>query len=125
MKQKVETSKAPKAIGPYSQAIKVGDWLFTAGQIGIDPEKGELLEGLERQTEQALMNLIAVVEAAGGSRDSIVKTTIFLVRMEDFPKVNEIYQKFFGEPYPARSTVAVKELPKGALIEIEAICYLG
>jgi 2-iminobutanoate/2-iminopropanoate deaminase len=125
MKKKVETPKAPKAIGPYSQAIKVGDWLFTAGQIGIDPEKGELVEGLERQTEQALKNLIAIVEEAGGSKDSIVKTTIFLARMEDFPKVNEIYQKFFGEPYPARSTVAVKELPKGALIEIEAICHLG
>ncbi len=125
MPKKIETKRAPRAIGPYSQAIRVGDWLFTAGQIGIDPKTKSLVGGLENQVRQALKNLKEVIRAAGGSMDNVVKTTLFLVDIDDFPKVNSIYGEFFEEPYPARSTVAVKELPKGALFEIEATVYLG
>ena len=125
MLKKVKTDKAPEAIGPYSQAIRVGDWLFTAGQIGIDPETQKLVEGLEGQVNQAIKNLIAVIESEGGTVQNVVKTTLFLANMADFGKVNAIYGEFFKDPYPARSTVAVKELPKGALFEIEAVVYLG
>lgn len=125
MLKKIKTDGAPEAIGPYSQAIRVENWLFTAGQIGIDPRSQELVEGLEGQVTQSIKNLIAVVESEGGSVDNIVKTTLFLADMKDFGKVNAIYGEFFKEPYPARSTVAVKGLPKGALFEIEAVVYLG
>ncbi|RKZ00537.1 MAG: RidA family protein [Candidatus Hydrothermota bacterium] len=120
-KKKIVSSKAPSAIGPYSQAIEVDGFVFTAGQIGIDPQTGQLVDGIEAQAERALMNIKAVLEAAGCTMNDVVKTTIFMVDIADFPKVNAIYEKFFDEPYPARSTVAVAALPKGALIEIEVV----
>ncbi len=122
----VHTSEAPAAIGPYSQAVKVGDMLFTSGQIALKPDGSDevLQKGIEEQTEQVLENLKSVLEAAGGNLQKVVKTTIFLADMEDFAKVNEIYAKFFGDHKPARSTVAVKTLPKNALVEIDAIAKL-
>ena len=120
-KKKIVSSEAPSAIGPYSQAIEVDGFVFTAGQIGIDPQTGQLVDGIEAQAERALMNIKAVLEAAGCTMNDVVKTTIFMVDIADFPKVNAIYEKFFDEPYPARSTVAVAALPKGALIEIEVV----
>lgn len=119
--RRIETERAPRAIGPYSQAIEAGGFIFTAGQIGIDPETGELREGVEAQVVQAMQNLQSILEAAGLSFQDVVKTTIFLVNMDDFKKVNEVYARYFREPYPARSTVGVKELPKGALVEIEVV----
>lgn len=121
MKKEVSTSKAPGAIGPYSQAIDTGDFVFLAGQIGIDPEKGELVSGIETQARQVMENIKAVLQEAGLGFENVVKTTIYLANMEDFGKVNEIYGSYFEKPYPARSTVAVKSLPKGALVEIEVI----
>lgn len=124
--QYISTTKAPAAIGPYSQAVKVGDMLFTSGQIALTPDGGEevLAQGVQEQTRQVLSNLKAVLEAAGGSLQNVVKTTIFLADMGDFAKVNAIYEEFFGEHKPARSTVAVKSLPKNALVEIDAIAKL-
>ncbi len=121
--QAISTTSAPAAIGPYSQAIKVGEFIFTSGQIALLPNGSDevLSKGVEEQTEQVLQNLQAVLEAAGSSMQKVVKTTIFLVNMEDFGVVNSIYEEFFKEHKPARSTVAVKELPKGALVEIDAI----
>lgn len=117
----IETKNAPQAIGPYSQAIDIGDLLFTSGQIPLLPN-GELLKGdVETQTSQVLKNLGAVLEAGGSDFNHVAKTTIFLASMEDFTKVNEIYSKFFDTHKPARSTVAVKTLPKNVLVEIEAI----
>ena len=123
MKKKViQTEKAPKAIGPYSQAIRTDAFIFTAGQIGIDPTTGELITGaVEEQTRQALSNLRNVIEAAGSNMDNVVKTTVFLKDMADFPKMNAIYAEFFGENPPARSTIAVAALPKGGLVEVEAV----
>jgi len=123
MKKKViQTEKAPKAIGPYSQAIHTDAFIFTAGQIGIDPTTGELISGaVEEQTRQALSNLRNVIEAAGSNMDNVVKTTVFLKDMADFPKMNAIYAEFFGENPPARSTIAVAALPKGGLVEVEAV----
>ena len=122
----VSTNSAPAAIGPYSQAVKVGDMLFTSGQIALTPDGGEevLAKGVEEQTKQVLTNLKAVLEAAGASLNNVVKTTIFLADMQDFAKVNAIYEAFFGDHKPARSTVAVKTLPKNALVEIDAIAKL-
>jgi len=119
----VKTSNAPAAIGPYSQGVVVDSLLFTSGQIALTPDGSEevLYQDIEAQTKQVLNNLKAVIEAAGSSLDKVVKTTIFLANMEDFAKVNAIYANFFGEHKPSRSTVAVKSLPKNALIEIEAI----
>ena len=117
----ISTNKAPAAIGPYSQAIKIGDMIFTSGQIALTP-KGEFLQaGVEEQTKQVLENLKNVLQEAGSSLDRVVKTTIFLADMDDFEKVNRVYADFFQDHKPARSTVAVKRLPKDALIEIEAI----
>ena len=122
MRKKVESKNAPAAIGPYSQAIWAGkEFLFLSGQIGLDPATGQLQEGLEAQTRQIMENIKAVLEAAGLSLDDVVKTTIYLTDIAGFPKVNEIYGSYFREPYPARSTVAVAALPKGALVEIEVI----
>ena len=123
MKKKViQTEKAPKAIGPYSQAIRTDAFIFTAGQIGIDPTTGELISGaVEEQTRQALSNLRNVIEAAGSNMDNVVKTTVFLKDMADFPKMNAIYAEFLGENPPARSTIAVAALPKGGLVEVEAV----
>lgn len=121
----VSTEKAPKALGPYSQALKVGNFVFCAGQIGIDPKTGRLKEGIEAQTKQVLENLKAVLQEAGSSLEKVVKTTIFLKNVEDFGRVNEIYAKYFSKNKPARSTVEVSALPKGALIEIEAIAVVS
>ena len=121
-KKVIYTEKAPKAIGPYSQAIRTDSFIFTAGQVGLDPSTGELVAGtVEEQTRQALNNLRNVIEAAGSSMDNVVKTTVFLKDMADFPKMNAIYAEFFGENPPARSTVAVVALPKGGLVEVEAV----
>ena len=120
-RQAIQTNGAPAAIGPYSQAIRSGDLVFCAGQVGVDPSTGELAEGVEAQAERALRNLQAVLDAAGLGFDDVVKTTIFLTDVNDFAAVNAIYARFMADPPPARSTVGVGALPKGALIEIEAI----
>lgn len=117
----ISTDKAPKAIGPYSQAIETDSMLFCSGQIGLDPVSGELAEGLDNQVTQALANLKGLVESSGYKMEGIIKTTLFLTNMADFAKVNEIYGSFFSAHRPARSTVAVLALPKGAMFEIEAI----
>jgi 2-iminobutanoate/2-iminopropanoate deaminase len=121
----VETTAAPAAIGPYSQAIRSGELVFTAGQIGTDPATGELLDGVTAQAERALRNLTAILDAAGTTPERVIKTTIFLADMGDFTAVNEVYARHFSPPFPARSTVAVAALPKGALVEIEAIALPG
>ena len=121
----IHTEKAPKAIGPYSQAIRADSMVYTAGQLGLDPTTGELVSGsVEEQTRQSLTNLKYVVEAAGSSLGHVVKTTVFLKDMNDFPKMNAIYAEFFNENPPARSTVAVAGLPKGGLVEIEVVALI-
>jgi len=117
----VQTDNAPQAIGPYSQAMKVGDFIFTSGQIALTPSGEMIQDNIELQTEQVMKNLQAVLEAAGSSLQNVVKTTIFLADMDDFATVNAIYEKWFDGHKPARSTVAVKTLPKSALVEIECI----
>lgn len=126
MKKKiVQTDKAPKAIGPYSQAIQTETMVYTAGQIGLNPATSELTgSDVEEQTRQALTNIRNVLEAAGSNIDQVVKTTVFLKDMNDFAKMNAIYAEFFGENPPARSTIAVAGLPKGGLVEIEAVALL-
>jgi 2-iminobutanoate/2-iminopropanoate deaminase len=122
MRQVIQTDKAPAAIGPYSQAIRVEPFLFTAGQIGLDPASGKLVPGgVEEEAKQVLRNLEAVLKAAGGGFEHVVKTTIFLASMEDFGRVNQIYAEVFGNDPPARSTVAVAALPAGAQVEIDVI----
>lgn len=115
--------KAQKAIGPYSQGIQFGNLIFVSGQIGINPRTNELPEGIEAQTKQALENLKKILEAAGSSLEKVLKTTVYLTNMEDFPLMNEVYATYFSPPYPARATVGVAKLPKGALIEIECLAY--
>ena len=117
----IQTSAAPAAIGPYSQAIRVGGFVFTAGQVGAEPADGSLAEGVAAQADRALRNLAAVLAEAGSSLERVVKTTIFLTDMDDFAAVNEVYASHLSPPYPARSTVTVKALPKGALVEIEMV----
>jgi 2-iminobutanoate/2-iminopropanoate deaminase len=125
-KKVVQTEKAPKAIGPYSQAIRTDAMVFTAGQIALDPVTMELIPGgVEEQTRQVLTNLSHVLEAAGSSLGHVVKTTVFLKDMADFPKMNAVYSEFFAENPPARSTIAVAGLPKGGLVEIEAVALLA
>lgn len=121
MKTVIYTKNAPKAVGPYSQAIKVGEFVFTSGQIGLDPETGVLVEGIEAQTEQSLKNLGAVLEEASVSYKDVVKTTVFLADMNDFAIVNQIYSNYFTNDAPARSCVQVAKLPKEGLVEIEAV----
>ena len=121
MKNVIHTVSAPAAIGPYSQAIQMGDFLFTSGQLGIIPETGELAQGVEAQTEWALKNLGAILSQAGMSYANVLKTTVFVANLADFAKVNGIYQQFFASDYPARSCVQVAALPKGGLVEIECI----
>jgi 2-iminobutanoate/2-iminopropanoate deaminase len=122
----IVAEKAPAAIGPYSAAIGVGEFVYTSGQIPIDPATGEIVPGCAAcQTKQAFANLSAVLEAAGLTLDDVVKTTVFLTDMADFEKMNGVYTENFAEPYPARSTVAVAALPKGALVEIEAVAVRG
>ncbi|MEF9935272.1 MAG: RidA family protein [Clostridium sp.] len=121
-KKIINTSNAPAAIGPYSQAVKVGDMLFTSGQIPLDPATGELVNSnIEEATRRALDNLKAIVEAGGSSLDKVIKTTVFLKDMDDFVVVNGIYAEYFTVEMPARSAVQVARLPKDSLIEIEAI----
>jgi 2-iminobutanoate/2-iminopropanoate deaminase len=122
----VSTAGAPAAIGPYSQGIVVDGLFFSAGQAALDPVTGILVEGgIEPETERVMANLTAVLDAAGASWGDVVKTTIFLIDMDDFATVNGIYGRFVGDPPPARSTVAVAGLPKGARVEIELIARLG
>ena len=118
----IATQQAPAAVGPYSQAIRVGDLVFTAGQLAIDPATGKLVEGgIEEQTRQVLRNISAVLEAAGSSLDRVAKTTVFLKDMGDFKAMNQVYGEFFASEPPARSTVEVSDLALGALVEIDAI----
>lgn len=119
----VHTDKAPEAIGPYSQAIHLHNLIFTSGQIPVDPEAGTMPDGIRAQTGRAFSNLRAVLEAAGSGMDRVLKTTVFLRSMDDFSLMNEVYAEFFSPPFPARSCVAVRELPKNAQIEIEAIAW--
>jgi 2-iminobutanoate/2-iminopropanoate deaminase len=122
----INTDKAPKAIGPYSRAIRVGDFVFCSGQVGIDPATGKLVDGgIETETRRVLLNLSAVLEAAGSSLSRVVKTTVFIVNMDESPKMNAVYAGFFPSAPPARSTVQVARLPAGACVEIEAIAVVG
>lgn len=126
MKKVISTTKAPSAIGPYSQAIQVGNLVYTSGQIPVDPATGAFAEGgIKEQTRQSLLNVQAILEEVGLSMDDVVKTTVFMADMNDFTDMNAVYAEFFKEPYPARSAVAVKTLPKGALVEIEVVAYAG
>ncbi len=123
--QVIQTDKAPKAIGPYSQAIVANGFVFTAGQIPIDPATGNLIEGgIEDQTRRVITNLKAILEAAGTSLDNVVKTTVFLHAMSDFQAMNTIYTQFFTAAPPARSTVGNLDLPRGVLVEIEVVAAL-
>ena len=125
VKERVQTDKAPKAIGPYSQAIKANGMLFASGQVPIDPATGEILQGtIGEQTERVLKNLRAVLEAAGTSLDRVVKTTVFLADMNDFAEMNAAYGAFFTDVAPARSTVEVSRLPKDARVEIDVIALV-
>jgi 2-iminobutanoate/2-iminopropanoate deaminase len=126
MKQVIATQNAPAAVGPYSQAIQAGTLVYTAGQLGMDPERGALVEGgVQAQTRQALTNLQAVLAAAGGSLANVVKTTVFLQDMGDFQAMNQVYAEFFAQDPPARSAVEVAALPLGGLVEIEAVAALS
>jgi len=122
MKKVISTSDAPAAIGPYSQAIQVGNLIYTSGQIPINPSTGTVVEGgIKEQTRQSLQNVSAILQEAGLTMDSVIKTTVFMADMNDFADMNAVYAEFFSEPYPARSAVAVKTLPKGVMVEIEVV----
>ena len=120
MKQ-IQTTAAPAAIGPYSQGIEVGNLVITSGQLPINPATDEMPSDIEAQAHQSLQNVKAILEAAGTGLDKVVKTTVFLADMNDFAAMNGVYAQYFNEPYPARSAVAVKTLPKNALVEIEVM----
>jgi len=117
----IKTTKAPKALGPYSQGIIFDKFIFCSGQIGINPKTGNLQKDIQSQTKQAIMNLKAILETGGSSLEKVVKTTVYLKNISDFELMNEVYEKFFKKNKPARATIEVSNLPKGALIEIEAI----
>ena len=122
----ISTRGAPRAIGPYSQGVTANGFLFTAGQVGFDPESGELVDGgIAEQTLRVLQNIRAILRAGGTDVSAVVKTTVFLVDMADFALMNEVYAEFFGDHRPARSTVAVASLPRGARVEIEAIAAVA
>lgn len=121
MKNPIATNNAPGAIGPYSQAIDAGSFVFCSGQIPVNPATGEIPEGITAQTAQSLANVKAILAAAGLTVDNVVKTTVFLADMNDFAAMNAVYAENFNEPFPARSAVAVKDLPKKVLVEIEVI----
>ncbi|MCI5479747.1 MAG: RidA family protein [Lachnospiraceae bacterium] len=121
MKKAIATDKAPAAIGPYSQAIEVGNLIFTSGVIPVVPETGEIPQGAQAQADQALRNLSALLEASGTDMERVIKTTVFIKNMDDFGKINEIYAGYFTGVFPARSCVEVARLPKDVLIEVEAI----
>lgn len=125
-RDQISTDAAPAALGPYSQAIRAGDLVFTAGQLGLDPATGELVSpDVGAQALRALQNVAAILEAAGSGLDRLVKVTVFLADIGDWPAVNEVYARLVPEPYPARSALAVKDLPKGALVEIETVAVVG
>ncbi|MCK0525372.1 RidA family protein [Anaerobiospirillum sp. NML120449] len=121
-KEVITSANAPKAIGPYSSAISLGNMLFVSGQIPVNPQSGDMPEDIKDQANQSLSNLKALVEEAGFTLADVVKTTVFLADIADFTAVNEVYSTYFAQPYPTRSCVAVKDLPKGARVEIECIC---
>ncbi|HEY9059025.1 MAG TPA: RidA family protein [Pseudobacteroides sp.] len=124
-KEVLTTKKAPEAIGPYSQAIKVGDFIYTSGQIPIEPVTGQIVPGgIEAQTKQVLENINAILTNAGSSFQNVIKSTVFVKNMNDFTAINNIYGQYFKEPYPARSLVEVARLPKDVLIEIEVIALV-
>jgi 2-iminobutanoate/2-iminopropanoate deaminase len=126
MKQAVLSRDAPAPVGPYSQAVRVGDWLFLSGSLGLDPATGEFVPGdAAAQARRALENMVAVLAAAGATTDHVVKTTVFLADMNDFAPVNAVYGEFFTGVPPARSAVQAARLPKDAFVEIEAVAYLG
>ena len=121
----ISTEKAPAAIGPYSQAIEVNGFVYASGQLPIDPATGVFPEGgIKEQTAQSIKNAQMILEAAGTDLKHVVKTTVYLANMSDFAAMNEVYSQFFSEPFPARSAVAVKDLPKGALVEVEVVATL-
>ena len=122
--KEVKKNNAPAAIGPYSQAIISGNTVFASGQIPVNPANGEIPDGVEAQANQAFTNVKNLLEAAGTSIDKVIKTTVFIQNMDDFGKINEIYASYFTEPFPARSCVEVAKLPKGVLLEVEAIAEL-
>lgn len=124
-REPIRTDAAPPAVGAYSQAIRAGDLVFTAGQLGTDPATGDLADGITAQAEQALRNLGAILDAAGSGLDRLVKVTVFLADIEDWPALNEVYGQFVPEPYPARSAFAVGALPRGARVEIEGVGVVG
>ena len=125
-RERIQTDNAPAAIGPYSQAIKAGGFVFASGQIPTDPQTGQFVPGgIAEQTEQVLKNLSAVLEAAGSSLDRVVKTTVFLADMKEFSSMNEVYKDFFPSPQPARSTVAAAGLPRDARVEIEVVALVS
>ena len=124
-KERIHTDHAPAAVGPYSQAVRVGDFVFTAGQVALDPASGELVgSDVAAQTEQVIGNLRAVLAAAGSGLERVIKTTVFLQSMGDFAAMNAVYARHFPQPFPARSTVEVGALPKGGLVEIECIALV-
>ena len=121
MKEQIATTKAPSAIGPYSQGVAAGDMVFVSGQLPLDPSTGEFPEGIAAQTAQALENMKAILAEKGMTLDNVVKTTVFLADLNDFVPMNEVYGKYFAQPYPARSAIQVAKLPKNAPLEIECI----
>lgn len=126
MKKTISTDAAPGAVGPYSQAVRAGDFLFISGQVGIDPETGAMVEGgVEKQCERVLDNMKAILEASGLEFGSVVKTTVFLQSIDDFKTVNGVYKNYFDRDFPARAAYEVGGLPLGALVEIEAVAYFG
>ena len=121
----IATPNAPAAIGTYSQAVRVGDTVYLSGQIGLDPASMQMVDGIDAQIVQVFENLKAVAEAAGGSLADVVKLNVFLIDLGNFARVNETMAKYFGEPFPARAAVGVKELPRAALVEADAVMFLG
>ncbi|QHS21963.1 RidA family protein [Virgibacillus sp. MSP4-1] len=119
----IQTDQAPQAIGPYSQAVEAGGFLYVSGQIPIHPENGEIATGIVNQTEQVMKNIKAILSEAGLGFSNVVKFTIYTTSMEDFPTINDTYAKFLEEPYPARATVEVSKLPKDVLVEIDAVAF--
>ncbi len=124
MKETIKATNAPAAIGPYSHAVLTGNLMFLSGQIAINPATGEMPDGIKEQTAQAIANIKAILAAKGANLNNVVKTTVYLAEMSLFGEMNEVYAKEFSEPFPARSAIAVKELPKRALVEIEVIATL-
>ena len=124
MKETIKATNAPAAIGPYSHAVLTGNLMFLSGQIAINPAMGEMPDGIKEQTAQAIDNIKAILAAKGANLNNVVKTTVYLAEMSLFGEMNEVYAKEFSEPFPARSAIAVKELPKRALVEIEVIATL-